>query len=111
MSAENPQQLIRSWENVQSFNNGPVSRDSLTPVTYGRIRTLHTHTWREERLNSIFDWGSEYFSIVLPESLRVISSVYLKIDLAVRYNITHLIGIPVPALHLIQYLSLVQFLQ
>ena len=79
--AENPAQMIRSWEKVQSFNNGPVVRDSLTPVTYGRVQTLHTHTWREEKLNSILDWDSEYFSIVLPESLRVISSVYLKIEL------------------------------
>ena len=79
--SENPQQLIRSWEKVQTFNNGPVVRDSLTPVTYGRVKTLHTHTWREEKLNSILDWESEYFSIVLPESLRVISSVYLKIEL------------------------------
>ena len=79
--AENPAQMIRSWEKVQSFNNGPVVRDSLTPVTYGRVQTLHTHTWREEKLNTILDWDSEYFSIVLPESLRVISSVYLKIEL------------------------------
>ena len=79
--SENPQQLIRSWESVQTFNNGPVVRDSLTPVQYGRVKTLHCHTWREEKLNNILDWGSVYFSIVLPESLRVISSVYLKIEL------------------------------
>ena len=41
--AENPAQMIRSWEKVQSFNNGPVVRDSLTPVTYGRVNFTHAH--------------------------------------------------------------------
>jgi hypothetical protein len=50
------------------------------------VKTLHCHTWREEKLNNILDWGSEYFSIVLPESLRVISSVYLKIELPAISN-------------------------
>ena len=81
MSQENPQNIIRSWNQVQSFNTGPVIEDKLAPVDYGRIRTLFTHTWREEKLSANLDWDSQAFSVYLPESLNVVSSVFLKIDL------------------------------
>jgi len=73
--------IIESWNNQQSFQTGPVTEDKLSPVTYGRIRTLYGHTWREEKLSPNFDWGAQQFSVYLPESLYVVSSVYLKIDL------------------------------
>ena len=81
MSYENPQNIIRSWNDVQSFNTGPVYEDKLAPVDYGRIETLFTQTWREEKLSNTLDWGAQSFSVYLPESLQVISSAYLKIDL------------------------------
>ena len=81
MSYENPQNIIRSWNDVQSFNTGPAYEDKLAPVDYGRIETLFTQTWREEKLSNTLDWGAQSFSVYLPESLQVISSAYLKIDL------------------------------
>ena len=65
----------------QNFNTGPVVDDKLAPVTYGRIKTLFGHTWREEQLSTNFDWNSDSFSVYLPESLYVVSSIYLKINL------------------------------
>ena len=81
MSYENPQNIIRSWNDVQSFNTGPVYEDKLAPVDYGRIETLFTQTWREEKLSNTLDWGAQSFSVYLPESLQVIASAYLKIEL------------------------------
>ena len=81
MVQENMTGIIQSWNLQQNFNTGPVVEDKLSPVTYGRIRTLYGHTWREEQLSTQFDWGTNQFSVYLPESLYVVSSVYLKINL------------------------------
>jgi len=84
MSQENPANLIRSWNLMSGWNTGPVREDKLTPVKYGRLRTLFNHTWREEQISSNFDWGSQNFSVYLPESLYVVGSIYLKIELPVN---------------------------
>ena len=76
--------IIQSWNLQQNFNTGPVVEDKLAPVTYGRIRTLYGRTWREEQLSTNFDWGANQFSVYLPESLYVVASVYLKINLPVN---------------------------
>ena len=81
MSFENPQQIIRSWNLQTKFQLGPVLVDKLVPPTFGRIRTNHIKVWREEKLSTQLDYGSKNFSIYLPESLRVLSSVYLKVEL------------------------------
>ena len=81
MSQENPANLIRSWNLMSGWATGPIREDKLTPVKYGRIRTLFNHTWREEQVSSNFDWGAQNFSIYLPESLYVVGSIYLKIVL------------------------------
>ena len=81
MVQENMTGIIQSWNLQQNFNTGPVVEDKLSPVTYGRLRTLYGHTWREEQLSTQFDWGTNQFSVYLPESLYVVSSVYLKINL------------------------------
>ena len=86
MVQENYAGIIRSWNKQQNFNTGPVVDDKLAPVTYGRIKTLYGHTWREEQLSSNFDWGSDSFSIYLPESLYIVSSIYLKINLPANGN-------------------------
>ena len=78
---ENPQQLIRSWALQGSFANGAVSQDKLVPREFTRIRTPFVNTWRQEQLSSTFDWGANSFSWHLPESLRVISSMFLRIEL------------------------------
>lgn len=81
MSGENPSNIIRSWNLQTGFSTGPVVSDKLTPPQYGRIRTPFVTTWREEQLSSNLDWGSSQFSIYLPESLKVIASIYLRINL------------------------------
>ena len=86
MSSENPQNLIRSWNLQSTFSAGPVQEDKLVPPDFGRIRTPFVHTWREQSLSNNLDWGSQRFSISLPESLRVVSSVYLKIDVPANSN-------------------------
>ena len=78
---ENPQQLIRSWALQGSFANGPVSQDKLVPREFTRIRTPFVNTWRQEQLSSTFNWGSTAFSWYVPESLRVISSMFLRVEL------------------------------
>ena len=83
MSFENPAQIIRSWNLQGSFSSGQVVQDKLVPRRFTRIRTPFVNTWREEALNSNLDWGSQAFSFYLPESLRVISSMFLRIPLPV----------------------------
>ena len=80
MSFENPSQIIRSWGLTKNFAAGPTTVDKLVPPTYGKIRTPFVQTWREEKLGSSLDWDNGTgFSYYLPESLRVISSMFLQI--------------------------------
>ena len=79
--AENPQNIIRSWNLQTNFATGPVVKDNLVPPTYGRIRTPHICTWREFQLDQTMDWGVNEYSFFLPQSLRVIGALYLKIKL------------------------------
>jgi hypothetical protein len=79
--AENPQNIIRSWNLQTSFATGPVVTDKLVPPPYGRIRTNFVQTWRTQALSSL-DWGAQNYSIYLPESLRVVSAIYLRLDVA-----------------------------
>ena len=83
MSFENPAQIIRSWNLQGSFSSGQVVQDKLVPRRFTRIRTPFVNTWREEALNTNLDWDSQAFSFYLPESLRVISSMFLRIPLPV----------------------------
>ena len=78
---ENPQQLIRSWSLQGSFANGAVSQDKLVPREFTRIRTPFVNTWRQEQLASTCDWESQAFSWHVPESLRIVSSMFLRIEL------------------------------
>ena len=78
---ENPKQLIRSWALQGSFANGSVSEDKLVPKEFTRIRTPFVNTWREEQLASTLQFGSQGFSWFCPESLRVVSSMFLKVNL------------------------------
>ena len=89
MSYENPENIIRSWNIQSNFATGPVTADQLVPPQYGRIRTPFLHTWREEQCNSTLDWGSSNFSIYLPESLRVLNAVYLRIQLPALASTTY----------------------
>lgn len=81
MPYENPENIIRSWNQQNKFQLGPLVMDKLVPPLFGRIRTNHITVWREESLSNQLDWDSQNFSVYLPESLRVLASVYLQIDL------------------------------
>ena len=89
MSYENPENIIRSWNVQTNFATGPVTADQLVPPQYSRIRTPFLLTWREESCNSTLDWGSSNFSIYLPESLRVVSDMYLRIQLPALASTTY----------------------
>ena len=78
---ENPQQLIRSWALQGSFANGAVYQDKHVPREFTRIRTPVVNTWREEQLAATLDFGSQAFSCHLPDSLRVVSSMFLRMQL------------------------------
>ena len=82
MSFENPQNIITSWNLQSNFATGPVTVDKLVPPRFTRIRTNFVQTWREEALTSQLDWGKTV-NIYLPESLRVVSSIFLRVPLPV----------------------------
>ena len=46
-------------------------------------------TWREEQCNSVLNWGSKNFSVYLPESLRVVNDIYLRIQLPALASTTY----------------------
>lgn len=83
---ENPQQLIRSWALQGSFSNGAVTQDKLVPRGFTRIRTPFIQTWRSEQMTSTLDWGSQFHSWYVPESLQVIGSMFLRIPLPAISN-------------------------
>ncbi len=80
MGTEEPSNIIRSWNLQSSFGAGAVTEEKLVPRRFGRARTPYVCVWREEQLNSILDFGSQNFSIYMPESLRVLKECYLKIQ-------------------------------
>ena len=88
MSSENPRNIMRSWSLQTGWATGPVREDKLVPPDYGRIRTPFLHTWREQVVDNNLNWESQRFSIYLPESLRVVSGMYLKIELPANSNTT-----------------------
>ena len=104
MSFENPQNIIRSWNLQTNFQTGPVYQDKLVPPKYGRIRTNFVTTWREENCLPCLDWSAENISVYIPESLQVLSSIYLKISLpALGGNAVYK---PYPALYIIKRLRI-----
>ena len=78
---ENPSNIIRSWGLQQTFQSVDGSVNKLQPPPYRSLKTLFVQTWREESIATSLDWGSQQFSHLLPQSLRVISAAYLKIEL------------------------------
>ena len=81
MSSENVQPLIASWSLSSKYNNGPRVEDRLAPPKYKRINTLHTTVWREEACSSTLNWGTQHWSYLFPQSLQVVSSAFLRIQL------------------------------
>ena len=81
MAQEHPHNIIRSWNLQSNFATGPVRENKLVPPKYGRTETNFITTWREEVLDSRFDWDTRNFSVLLPESLRVLTSIYIRVNL------------------------------
>ena len=81
MSSENPTQLMRSWTLQGSHASGTVRYNKLVPQAWQRIETNFVQTWREDNVSSSLDWGSANLTYFIPESLNVISSMFLEIDL------------------------------
>ena len=81
MSSENVQPIIRSYALASRFANGRVVADRLKPPAYRRIATLHQKSWREEPLSTGCDWDVKNFSFLIPESVTVLSSLFLRIEL------------------------------
>ena len=81
MSSENVQPLIASWALSSKYNNGPRIEDRLAPPKYKRINTLHTTVWREEACSSTLNWGTANWSYLFPQSLQVVSSAFIRIQL------------------------------
>ena len=99
MSFENPSQIIRSWGLTKNFAAGPTTVDKLVPPTYGKVRTPFCQTWRSETLSSNLNWGSQNFSYYLPESLRVVSSMFLRIALPTNAGGTNYKPFPGKCIH------------
>ena len=104
-SFENPDQIIRSWGNQGSYSSGRVVSDKLVPEKFRRIRTPFVQTWREETLNNSLDWGSQAFSYLLPKGLRVISSMFLKIDLPAVQTTKYKLNPGMYAIKTVRFLS------
>ena len=74
--------IIDSYPLSQAkFGSGPVTVDKLQPPTYGRVRTNHVNVFRNEALPSTLDWETSNFSYFFPESLQVVSSAFLRVNL------------------------------
>lgn len=80
MSFENPVSIVKSFSVQGSWSNSAVVEDRLVPAKWGRIRVPFTRTFRETPLASNVDWGSVH-SYFLPESLRVVGSIFLEVTL------------------------------
>ena len=79
--AENPGNIIRSWNQQQNFATGAVVQNKLLPPKFRRTRHNFVMTWREEVCSSSLDWGVSNFSVKLDKSLQVLGSVWLKVQL------------------------------
>ena len=87
MSSENPRNILRSYATQANWAGGAVTEDRLVPPAFTRIRTPFIQTWREDSaVTTNLDWNSQRFSIYLPESLRCIRAIFLKIDLPAVTN-------------------------
>ena len=80
--AENPQNIIRSWNVQTNFAGGPVTSNRLVPPKYGRIKYNYVKTWREISAGvGDLDWSSKNYSFYIPSGVRVLAAMYLRIQL------------------------------
>ena len=79
MSKSNPQIAVDSLPLTRSFQLGPNVADPLTPDAFTKSGNYFLNTWREMAVQN-GDWGSTW-NYIAPESLNVVSSHFLEIDL------------------------------
>lgn len=103
MTQEHPENIMDSWGLQSNFATGPVVKNNLVPPPYGRTGTNFITRWREEVMDSRFDWDVRNFTVLLPESLRVLSSIYIKVDLPQLASDKYK---PYPALHILKRLTI-----
>ena len=79
---ENVSPITDSFALTSRFSNGAKRTvDELIPMAFRRVRQLHLKSWRTTTLDSVINWGVEGYSVRLPESSKVISSAFLRVDL------------------------------
>ena len=74
-----PQIAIDSLPLTKSFQLGNVVSNKLVPDGFSKSQNFYLKTWREQSCQNS-SWG-ETWNYVLPESLNVVSSHFLEIDL------------------------------
>ena len=78
---EDPTLFLESLPYSSQWNVGPVNRDNLAATAYARVRQPYIARFRTVPVSSSATVGAQNVSILLPESLQVMLSCYLRIDL------------------------------
>ena len=81
---ENVQQITDSYASQAQFQGGVSISDILSPAAWSRTRTPFISTWREVPVANELNWGSTFFGIDVPESLRILQSAYLRFSYRVE---------------------------
>ena len=79
--AENLQSVINSFSYSSTFKQGVIKEDRLLPAPHERVQTTYLNSWRRVNVTDL-DWNNTNYKVItFPESCRVVSSVFLEIDL------------------------------
>ena len=78
---EDPTLFLESLPYSSQWNVGPVNRDNLAATAYARVRQPYIARFRTVPVPATFAVGATNQSFLLPESLQVMLSCYLRIDL------------------------------
>ena len=78
---EDPTLFLESLPYSSQWNVGPVNRDNLAATAYARVRQPYIARFRTIPLPASAVVGAKNVSILLPESLQVMLSCYLRIEL------------------------------
>jgi len=78
---EDPTLFLESLPYSAQWNVGPVNRDNLAATAYARVRQPYIARFRTIPVPTNFAHTTTDCSFLLPESLQVLLSAYLRIDL------------------------------
>jgi hypothetical protein len=79
--SENVTQIIDSFSLNSKFNQGVVATDRLLPAPFERSQSFYLNTWREIQCAPTLNWGSVDHSFQFPASVRICSSMFLRVQL------------------------------